>query len=140
MVTKRKGATGRPNKPGTSNTWLGTMGENVRRLRHRKAWSLVELSEKSAVEMTFLSEFERGLRDISVSELLRVIDALGAKMLEVVPAKTGEADGGVVGSMSASWLSEACSVMNRNIGSVLRKVGEDGRATERVRKRSRIEV
>tara|TARA_Y100000817_G_scaffold314916_2_gene316014 strand:+ start:363 stop:803 length:441 start_codon:yes stop_codon:yes gene_type:complete len=136
-AVKKKGAVGRPNKLGRTGTWLGQLGENVRRARHKRAWSLTELSQHANVEMTLLSEFERGVRDISVSELLRVLKALGVSVKSLVPAKVPHVDVSVVATMSASWLAEACGLTGRNVANVLDKVSKDERATATTRKRNR---
>ena len=138
VKVKKKGAVGRPSKMGRSDTWLGVLGENVRRARHRKSWSLIELSEKSGVEMTLLSEFERGMRDISVAELLRIISAIGVPVGKLVPRMDGQLDPSVVGSMSASWLAEVCKIVKRNVGGVLERVSENEQASKPSRKRNRV--
>jgi len=97
MATTKSGAViGRPDLPGNSETWIGAVGDTVRGIRHQRGWSLVELSEKSGVEMTFISEFERGLRDISVGDLLRVCTAFGVDPSRLVKAKH---PGGVNGEL-----------------------------------------
>ena len=142
MTTTKSGAViGRPDLPGNSDTWIGAVGDTVRGIRHQRGWSLVELSEKSGVEMTFISEFERGLRDISVGDLLRVCTAFGVDPSRLVKAKNaGCVNGELLGSMSLSWLAELCAVLGRNPGSVLGKVNEHGESVRAVRKRNRAEL
>ena len=135
-TAKEKNAVGRPSKTGETKTWLGKLGASVRMARHSKAWSLTELSEKSSVEMTLLSEFERGGRDISVSELMRVMKALGVSPKKLVPSKD-TVDISVVATMSASWLAEACGLTGRNVANVFDKVSKDERASKQTRKRNR---
>jgi len=58
-----------------------TLGARVREYRHEQGWSQEELARRAQLHWTFVGQVERGLRNISLHNLLRL-----AKGLQVDPA------------------------------------------------------
>jgi transcriptional regulator with XRE-family HTH domain len=57
-------------------------GKRVRRLREARGWTLESLAEKSGMHWTYVGSVERGARNISLVNIIRLADAL-----EVDPSK-----------------------------------------------------
>ena len=127
---------GRPAHPKNDKTWVGRFGGNVRDTRTKKGWSLNELSEKSGLEYSFLSELERGLRDISVNDFSCICDAFGVKPSALLP-KQGQVEATELGSLSLTFLSGLCAMLRRNTASVAQQIGEAILSEEKVRQRVR---
>lgn len=53
------------------------IGRRIREFRQRKGWTLEELSSRSGLSVSFLSQVERGLSSLSISSLQAICDALG---------------------------------------------------------------
>jgi transcriptional regulator with XRE-family HTH domain len=51
-------------------------GVRVRRRRHELGWSLEELGERSGLHWTYIGSVERGRRNVSLVNILRLADAL----------------------------------------------------------------
>jgi transcriptional regulator with XRE-family HTH domain len=51
-------------------------GENVRRARHEHGWTQEDLSAKTGLAVVQISRIERGKREIRLTTLLRLLDAL----------------------------------------------------------------
>lgn len=54
---------------------VGTTGRNIRQLREARNWSLTELSKKSGLAISTLSELENGHRQIGRKNTLEKIAA-----------------------------------------------------------------
>jgi transcriptional regulator with XRE-family HTH domain len=54
------------------------IGERIKLVREELGWTQDELATKAKISKSFLSDVERGERDISSEYLLRVANALGA--------------------------------------------------------------
>ena len=54
-----------------------TIGQQIRKYRKLKRWSLAELGEKAELAISTLSDAERGETALSVKSLERVAEALG---------------------------------------------------------------
>jgi len=54
----------------------GTFGDRVRKRRLDLGWSQEKLAEASGLHWTYISSIERGERNISLLNILRVADAL----------------------------------------------------------------
>ena len=61
---------------------LEQFGANVRQARLKRGWTQEELAEASGLATVQISRIERGAREIRLTTLLRLIQAL-----EVTPAK-----------------------------------------------------
>lgn len=64
------------------------VGEVLREERHRQDRTLADVAEEAAVSLQYLSEVERGRKDVS-SDLLRAMhDALGLELADVLERAT----------------------------------------------------
>lgn len=57
---------------------LARFGQNVRAARLARGWTQEELAERSGLAPVQISRIERGKREIRLSSLLRLMDALNA--------------------------------------------------------------
>jgi transcriptional regulator with XRE-family HTH domain len=63
---------------------VSVIGERVRARRHARGWTLDELAERSGVSRRMLVNVEQGSVNASVATLLRVSDALGIGLPDLV--------------------------------------------------------
>ncbi len=77
------------------------IGAGVRRLRHARGLTLVQLAEAAGLSHPFLSQLERGLARPSIGSLERIARALGSSQLELLAGAEEEAQP-AVGRPSAS--------------------------------------
>ncbi|MGO4541079.1 helix-turn-helix domain-containing protein [Paenibacillus sp. 2TAB19] len=66
-----------------SSDFLRLIGERIRTLRKEKGYTQEFLSEKSGIHVTYISDIERGERNISMETLEKVINALEVNPVEV---------------------------------------------------------
>lgn len=59
-----------------SSDFLKLVGERIRTIRKEKGYTQESLSEKSGIHVTYISDIERGERNISMETLEKVITAL----------------------------------------------------------------
>jgi len=52
------------------------LGETIRRLRHENRWTQEELSEMAGLHPTYLGGIERGERNVSIDNILKIARAL----------------------------------------------------------------
>lgn len=64
---------GRMSKPFAA---AGTFGDRMRKRRQDLGWSQEKLAEESGLHWTYISSVERGERNISLLNILRVAEAL----------------------------------------------------------------
>ncbi len=60
-------------------------GEKLRDIRLDLGYSQEELSFKAGLHRTYISSVERGERNISISNIKKLADALGLKMKDLMP-------------------------------------------------------
>jgi transcriptional regulator with XRE-family HTH domain len=61
------------------------IGDHLRRLRNSKGWSQQKLAEEARLSFTVISKVEQGVTtDPSISSLVKIADALGVTLDEVV--------------------------------------------------------
>ncbi len=60
-------------------------GENLRKIRLELGYSQEELSFKTGLHRTYISSVERGKRNISITNIKKLADALDLKMKDLVP-------------------------------------------------------
>ncbi len=60
-------------------------GEKLRKIRLDLGYSQEELSFKAGLHRTYISSIERGKRNISITNIKKLADALDLKMKELVP-------------------------------------------------------
>jgi transcriptional regulator with XRE-family HTH domain len=56
---------------------LAAFGRNVKKLREEKGFSQEQLAEKADVDRTYLSDVERGARNLGIKNVARIAKALG---------------------------------------------------------------
>jgi transcriptional regulator with XRE-family HTH domain len=59
------------------------LGKRIRELRSRKGWSQEFLAEESGLHRTYLGGIERGLRNPSLNNLVKIARALGVTLREL---------------------------------------------------------
>ena len=60
-------------------------GEKLRNTRLELGYSQEELSFKAGLHRTYISSVERGKRNISLTNIKKLADALGLKMKDLMP-------------------------------------------------------
>ena len=60
-------------------------GEKLRNIRLDLGYSQEELSFKAGLHRTYISSVERGKRNISLTNIKKLADALGLKMKDLMP-------------------------------------------------------
>lgn len=65
-------------------TYLVKLGANIRELRERKHLTQEDLSELSCLHRTYIGGIERGERNVSIENLLRIASALEVDCCELV--------------------------------------------------------
>jgi transcriptional regulator with XRE-family HTH domain len=66
------------------STATRTVGMRVREFRAKAGLSQEELAERAGVHWTFVSQVERGLRNINLHNLLKFADGLGVNPARLV--------------------------------------------------------
>ncbi len=67
----------------TTKRVLGELGRILRRYREATSRSLVEVAESAGVSTAYLSEVERGLKDVSTDRLLAIARTLGVSLADL---------------------------------------------------------
>jgi transcriptional regulator with XRE-family HTH domain len=60
------------------------VGKNIRRLRQKKGWTLVQIAEKVKVSVPAFSKIETGPTDINMSRLKQLADIFEVSILEIL--------------------------------------------------------
>jgi len=63
---------------------MSSIGEIIKELRNEKNMTLKELSQKTNLSASFLSQFERGISTIAVDALIDVADALDVDLVDII--------------------------------------------------------
>ncbi len=66
------------------------LGWKISQYRNSKGWSQAELAAKAGIAQANLSNIEKGKRDVTVSTLLRVADALEIKAAELLEESSSQ--------------------------------------------------
>jgi transcriptional regulator with XRE-family HTH domain len=61
-----------------------SMGEAIRVYRKRMKLSQEKLAEKADLSTTFISDLERGQVNVAVDSLLRIANALGVQVRDII--------------------------------------------------------
>ena len=59
------------------------LGQNIKKLRERNAWTQEELAERSNLHISYIGQIERGLRYPSLKVLFKIADSLDVKITEL---------------------------------------------------------
>jgi transcriptional regulator with XRE-family HTH domain len=62
-----------------------TIGQELKRLRKEKGFTLEELAERAEISTSYLSHIERGTRQASLTTLETLAKILGAGLYELLP-------------------------------------------------------
>ena len=65
------------------------IGDVLRDERHDQARTLAEVAEAAAVSLPYLSEVERGVKEVSSDLLAAICDALGLELVDVLERSAG---------------------------------------------------
>ncbi len=60
------------------------MGEAIRAHRKRMKFTQEKLAEKAELSTTFISDLERGRVNVAIDSLLRIANALGIKVRDMI--------------------------------------------------------
>jgi transcriptional regulator with XRE-family HTH domain len=63
---------------------LAAFGQSVRRQRDSKSWTQEKLAERAALDPTYISGIERGLRNPGIKNVARIAKAFGLKTAALV--------------------------------------------------------
>ncbi len=67
-----------------NKSFLGILGFNIRIERHRKGFSQEDLAEHSGLHRTYIGVVERGEKNISIFNCLKISKALGINLHELI--------------------------------------------------------
>jgi transcriptional regulator with XRE-family HTH domain len=67
---------------------IDRFGRNLRRARLEQGWSQAQLARESGLAVTEISRIERGGREVRLTTLMRLVDALGAPRHELLSGLT----------------------------------------------------
>ena len=67
-----------------NKSFLGILGFNIRIERHRKGYSQEDLAEHSGLHRTYIGVVERGEKNISIFNCLKISKALGINLHELI--------------------------------------------------------
>lgn len=63
---------------------LKEFGNKVRTLRKQRNWSIEKLAEKSNIHQNYLSDIERGTRNISLKTIIKIALGLNISVSELL--------------------------------------------------------
>jgi transcriptional regulator with XRE-family HTH domain len=59
-------------------------GRRLRKLRHRRGWTQVQLAEKLGLDRSYLADVERGKRNISIVNLEIIASGFGRSLSQLL--------------------------------------------------------
>ena len=65
------------------NPILAAFGRNVRKRREQKGLTQETLAEKAELDRTYISDIERGARNVSMLSIARIANALGTSISDL---------------------------------------------------------
>lgn len=68
---------------GRCGSQLDSFGERVRELRHRKGLSQNSLAARAGLDRTYLSEIERGRKNLSLVKIVKIATALDVEVTDL---------------------------------------------------------
>jgi len=63
---------------------MKNVGKNIRRLRQKKGWTLVQIADKVQVSVPAFSKIETGPTDINMSRLKQLADIFEVSVLDIL--------------------------------------------------------
>lgn len=81
--------------------WRELVGDELRQTRHERGERLVDVAERAGVSPQYLSEVERGLKDVSSEMLAAVAGALDLTVREVGTRAAGRSARGATLCLAA---------------------------------------
>lgn len=66
---------------------LMTIGDNIRHYRIKKGWSQEELAFECGLHRTYIGAVERGERNITILNFIKIAEKLEVRMEELYPVK-----------------------------------------------------
>jgi len=69
----------------TKHSWLIELGKKVRRLRNDSGLSQEELADLIGIDRTYIGGIERGERNVSALNLIRIAAALNVEVGDLFP-------------------------------------------------------
>jgi transcriptional regulator with XRE-family HTH domain len=63
---------------------MKNVGKNIRRLRQKKGWTLVQIADKVQVSVPAFSKIETGPTDINMSRLKQLAEIFGVSILDIL--------------------------------------------------------
>jgi transcriptional regulator with XRE-family HTH domain len=73
----------------TDRCFLRDLGMRIRRCRTVRGWTQEQFAFESGLHRNYIGSVERGERNVSVLNLRKMADALGASVRDLVPRETG---------------------------------------------------
>jgi len=64
---------------------LMEIGDNIRKYRLKKGWSQEQFAHECDLHRTYIGAVERGERNITILNLIRIKERLGVKLEELYP-------------------------------------------------------
>jgi len=71
-------------KYGTKNSRIILIGSRIRKKRISKGWTMMDLAFEAEVDYRQLGRIERGENNFTIISLLRITDALGCQLKDVI--------------------------------------------------------
>jgi transcriptional regulator with XRE-family HTH domain len=59
-------------------------GQRVRAVRHELGWTLEELAERCGLHWTYVGQVERGKRNVTLRNIVKLAEALGVEAGELL--------------------------------------------------------
>jgi transcriptional regulator with XRE-family HTH domain len=66
------------------NRYLIKLGENIRKIRNQRGYSQEEFAEVAGFSRSYYTEIETGKRNISVLNLIKIVEALKADWTDIM--------------------------------------------------------
>jgi len=63
---------------------LKSLGNSIRELRTKKDWSQEDLAEKADLHRNYMSSVERGERNVSLKNIIKIADAFGIRASDLL--------------------------------------------------------
>jgi len=123
---------------------LGRLGVRIRELRTRRGWSQEAFADVAGVHRTYMGHLERGEKNVSFLSIVRVANALGVTLSELVTglenggsAKTAKRKAASVPAAARSLALEELASLERSVRTLKGLLGEVAPSSNR-RERKRL--